>query len=663
METRNQENATEENRMMFERRSSRVARLLCVVACILLTPAILAAKVGETELTYDWYGGVSQVATPAGGTVDYEFNLAGAPSSVSYTSPAGAVQPVVLSTSWNQAGSPLARSYGSGDVANYGWDALGRPEEISLDLGGSLPAYRARGFEYDEWGFLASYERYDQLFIAPLEFRFLYSSQGQLAEFHMGPRRKALYVYDAAGNLTQRAGFGYGSLTLPSLAATSYTASNQRPEWSYDGAGRLVEDDAYRYHYNGAGRLVLITGAESGEIVSHYFYDSNGYRVRTLEENRVIYHFRDASGVVISEEVRDVSGDLIESRDFVTAGGQAVAEARHASSGTEEVEYRFTDRLSNPVVRWQESGEKTYQEYSPYGHPMRQATFEPGAHGFTGHEDDPTGLTYMRARYFDPATSRFLQPDPAKAFSTAVPSTFNLYQYTYSNPVNLIDPDGRVPLHEEFRDFWGPTAANRASVGYGMFPVVGEILDAAQVFTGRDYISGEELSGGERVLAGAAALVPIAGASGVRKAFGGVKKFIGGLFKKKAPTPTPGKATVNYHDNHFSIEVEYEGERVLTDLVPEPGTGVAKVGTPDDTYGEVSASVTLDVGHAGQAIEHQKKLLAQDNVGVFDLRGKRGPNCMAHVCDVLGVAGESVPEGFGPQREYLEGLFSRNGDD
>jgi len=66
--------------------------------------------------------------------------------------------------------------------------------------------------------------------------------------------------------------------------------------------------------------------------------------------------------------------------------------------------------------------------------------------GYTGHIDDAgTGLTYMQARFYDPAIGRFLSNDPV-GFMEGGPNHFNRYMYTYNDPVNLVDPDGRCPI-------------------------------------------------------------------------------------------------------------------------------------------------------------------------------------------------------------------------
>ena len=57
-------------------------------------------------------------------------------------------------------------------------------------------------------------------------------------------------------------------------------------------------------------------------------------------------------------------------------------------------------------------------------------------------EDGGTGLTYMKARYYDPVAMRFLSPDPVYVDLTTG-GNFNRYWYANNNPYTNWDPDGR----------------------------------------------------------------------------------------------------------------------------------------------------------------------------------------------------------------------------
>ena len=114
-----------------------------------------------------------------------------------------------------------------------------------------------------------------------------------------------------------------------------------------------------------------------------------------------------------------------------------------AQAQTGTVTYIYTDQQGTPLAEANASGTITATfDYTPYGS-LALGT-APNGPGYTGHVNDPdTGLVYMQARYYDPATGRFLSIDPVVP---AAGNTFNFnrYDYTSNNPENHIDPDGKA---------------------------------------------------------------------------------------------------------------------------------------------------------------------------------------------------------------------------
>jgi RHS repeat-associated protein len=92
------------------------------------------------------------------------------------------------------------------------------------------------------------------------------------------------------------------------------------------------------------------------------------------------------------------------------------------------------------------------QTFDPYGNLYASVGAGRSSFGYAGEYQDPSGLLYLRARYYDPAQGRFFQMDPSRLGQ-------NPYRYSYSNPLNYTDPSG---LRANC-GWWGPCPAGDTS--------------------------------------------------------------------------------------------------------------------------------------------------------------------------------------------------------
>ena len=77
------------------------------------------------------------------------------------------------------------------------------------------------------------------------------------------------------------------------------------------------------------------------------------------------------------------------------------------------------------------------------------------------YQDAESGLYYLRARYYDPATQQFLTRDPLVA------ATEQAYNYAAGSPLNATDPSGFVLVTEDNSGGgWGLSPADM--IGFGM---------------------------------------------------------------------------------------------------------------------------------------------------------------------------------------------------
>lgn len=418
-------------------------------------------------LAYDPNTGyLESMTSPSGNRQAYGYSTGGGLLNVAYGD-SSATTTIFEVAQLDAKGTVTKQNYLSafgnqGATSQYQYDGLGRLTSLSL-VAGPTVHHNAHSIDYNEWGYVSSYTR-DDVFMDDYSVAYAYTNQGQLAAHTITDNQTATdhrvdYVYDGGladnfGNLTHHDSLDVDldrnpattedRLFLPELAEGSitYNDKNRIAGYLYDGNGRLTADDKYRYEYDAAGRLFLITqkvpDATRGPVVGHYLYDVHGNRVRVLDDAELTYYYRNDG--VVSETTDNLESGETTVVEHVLFGGDEVMMVTD-TDGSVEYEYQYTDRMDNPAVRWTGS-DYIYQEYAPYGQQMSESGTHEGAYGFTGHEDDASGLTYMSARYYTSELGRFTKPDPARDFNSLKPFSYNLYLYGSANPVNFTDPTG-----------------------------------------------------------------------------------------------------------------------------------------------------------------------------------------------------------------------------
>ena len=82
--------------------------------------------------------------------------------------------------------------------------------------------------------------------------------------------------------------------------------------------------------------------------------------------------------------------------------------------------------------------------YAPFGDVLSTSGDAETVFQYTGEQVDPTGLVYLRARHYAPASGRFLTMDAWEG-DPQQPLSYNPWLYVLNNPLLLVDPSGRNP--------------------------------------------------------------------------------------------------------------------------------------------------------------------------------------------------------------------------
>jgi len=87
-------------------------------------------------------------------------------------------------------------------------------------------------------------------------------------------------------------------------------------------------------------------------------------------------------------------------------------------------------------------------EYDAFGNLIASTGSTPNAYLYRGERyDADLGLYYLRARWYNPVTGRFMTRDPDSG-SIYDPASLHRYNYGRANPVNYIDPSGRASMSD-----------------------------------------------------------------------------------------------------------------------------------------------------------------------------------------------------------------------
>jgi RHS repeat-associated protein len=112
-----------------------------------------------------------------------------------------------------------------------------------------------------------------------------------------------------------------------------------------------------------------------------------------------------------------------------------------------DTHYYLTDGLGSTMALTDASGSvvNTY-EYDVFGAVRSSTGSQPNEFKFTGEQvDATTGLEYLRARYYDQGTGRFVSRDPVITAQTSHLMR-NDYAYALNSPINFTDPSGLCVL-------------------------------------------------------------------------------------------------------------------------------------------------------------------------------------------------------------------------
>ncbi|OAB36038.1 hypothetical protein PGLA_21710 [Paenibacillus glacialis] len=248
-------------------------------------------------------------------------------------------------------------------------------------------------------------------------------------------------------------------------------------QYTYDPSNRIqseagTQNETYSYDANG-NRLDKGSGKIFGLKHAEYTYDSQNRLKKVVEEGKTVSYTYNGDGLLYER----TEGEQI-TRHYYDEEAKLIAEAKVSSTGKADISYMYIYDLYGQLWARQdkESGKLQYYQlnghgdvvglvdangktlnsytYDIWGGPLIEEETVPNTLRYAGeYWDDTTGLQYLRARWYDPGTARFMGEDTYEG-QIDDPQTLNLYAYVHNNPLIYTDPSGHKVwlIHGTFSD-------------------------------------------------------------------------------------------------------------------------------------------------------------------------------------------------------------------
>ena len=177
--------------------------------------------------------------------------------------------------------------------------------------------------------------------------------------------------------------------------------------------------------------------------------DGDGNRVvKTVNGVTTQYLVDDLNPTGYPQVVEEISGGAV-TRTY-TYGLQRISQAQ-SISGTWAPSFYGYDGLGTVRQLTNSAGTITdTYDFDSFGNKINSTGTTPNNYLYRGEQyDSDLGLYYLRARYYNPATGRFMSRDPEDG-NPYDPKSLHKYLYSGGDPVNAVDPTGRDTIETIF---------------------------------------------------------------------------------------------------------------------------------------------------------------------------------------------------------------------
>jgi RHS repeat-associated protein len=228
----------------------------------------------------------------------------------------------------------------------------------------------------------------------------------------------------------------------------TYNADDEVSSESYDLNGNTIIAGGVSYTYDSQNHMLTASG--NGKSIA-MIYDAFGNRVaKTVNGVTTQYLVEDdVNPTGYSQVIEELTGPIgagVVARVY-TYGLQRISQNLSPSltgSNTWTPSFYVYDGAGSVRQLTNSAGQVTDEyEYDAYGNSFTKTGTTPNNYLYRGEQyDRDLGLYYLRARYYNPATGRFLSRDQENG-KACDPASLHKYLYANGDPANGWDPTGR----------------------------------------------------------------------------------------------------------------------------------------------------------------------------------------------------------------------------
>jgi RHS repeat-associated protein len=305
------------------------------------------------------------------------------------------------------------------------------------------------------------------------------------------------YGLDPVGNRSSEAS------TLPDIPSGNwgFNADDELSGENYDQNGNVTATGGKSFTYDSQNHLM--TMSETGKSATMK-YDGFGNRVsKTVNGVTTWYLVDDLNPTGLPQVMDELNGSGLVERTYAY-GLQRIDENQFISNVWTPSFYGY-DGGGNVRQLTSTAGTVTDKyEYDAFGNLWTVSGTTPNNYLYRGEQYDfDLGLYYLRARYYNPNTGRFMSRDPWSG-NQFDPKTLHKYLYVGSNPVNNVDPRGRALFEYAIQSSAAIPEAKLISI-YGC--VAGAALAAGDLILDPTITASSALGTGSAIL-GCVVLMP-----------------------------------------------------------------------------------------------------------------------------------------------------------